>query len=424
MKSSPTPAPRNHNASHPPLARNAQGHPIALPDGTASFAIKRETRGRPQVIKGPDGHPFRLPLEATKQDIRDNFGAGSFRLDALDTLGNVLDYVTTVEIVGEESGACEEDDERDGPRGSSDLRFALQTIMHMARAQSESIRAVTEAQADWVKGLAAARSLPRSAPFVPATALPPGSERDDDDDDDDDDGDDDERRNAGAPTGPPGPSPAPTWLTDLGRNLGFAVVPAVESFVARLMKRVTGPAAETSSGTSPPAGTTSTPTVTTAAAPSAATPNPMIHLAEINAGLTEDERGFLAQVLRSHGGEILATELLARDVDDAIAFIADVIAEVRDEQARAGGQSRTGATPPAPAKPGTPATGSDAFMGRVLAVAARLDADQRATVLALVPRLSPERVETLKTQLIAMTDDEATTWVRENLPRLCAEVAQ
>ena len=122
----------------------------------------------PEGDQGSRWTPYRLSLDATAQVIADNFGPGTYRLDALDALGNVIDYVTTVEVTDDELEGNDHEDESSAMHAgdSSDLRFALQTITQMARAQSDAMRAVAEAQADWVKGLASAQALPRNATYV------------------------------------------------------------------------------------------------------------------------------------------------------------------------------------------------------------------------------------------------------------------
>jgi hypothetical protein len=434
-------APRNNNTGHPPLARNAQGHPIPMPDGAVSWLIKRETRGRPQVIKGPDGHPYRLPLAATDQDVLATFGAGTYRLEALDALGNVIEYVTTVRIADDEpadedgGGDDDDDHEIDVARESPALRYALQTIDRVTRAQSDAIRAVTEAQADWVKSLAVTRSLPRNAMFLPAPSSPQ------DRDDDGDDGDDGQGEPS-APNGTPPIAPeSPNWMTSLGQSFGVAMAPAIERFVANMMARFVPPAQTppSSPGDTPPPGDSTPPPPADPARP-AAPPNPMVHLAQIHEGLTQDERDFLSAVLRSPRGDQLAAELLARSVDEAIDLISDTVAQMRVERARARAAERARAEaerakarPPQPPHDETAPTVSPAsdqvttagradFMSRVLAVATRLDADQRAAVLALLPRLAPEQIEELKAQLLAMTAEDAAVWIRENSPRLRAGV--
>ncbi len=435
MKSSHATNPRNTNTSLPPLARNAQGHPIPLPDGAAYFAIKRMTRGRPKVIKGPDGHPYRLALATTDQDVLDTFGPDTYRLDALDALGNVLDYVTTLDI-GDDQAGDDEDDEHapfDTSGPSSDLRFALQTITQVTKAQADSMRAIAEAQADFVKGLANAKALPRNAMVVAPAALRAP-------DDDHDDGDDE------SPPAPPAPSPpeTPGWVAGMqaAQELGKSFAPLVDLGIAMFKKKFGDPTSPTPP-TTPPAAT-----ATTSPPPSVAV-NPMAHLAAINAALTDVERTFLGDVLqRVPGGETVAADLLARDVDNAIEFIREVIAEIQDEaRARARAQARAEkmrhprpeSAPPPPVQPapgprpestttepGAPAPGPAPvdFTARLLAVATRLDADQCATVLKLIPRLAPERIEHLKAQLLAMDTDEAAAWIRDNLAALRAEVAE
>lgn len=62
---------------------------------------------------------------------------------------------------------------------SSDFRYALEVITHMARTNSDALRAIAESQADWVKAIAAAKGLPRNVAFLPPS--PPPTDGDDDD---------------------------------------------------------------------------------------------------------------------------------------------------------------------------------------------------------------------------------------------------
>lgn len=438
MKQSPNAStPRNSNTNHPPLARNAQGHPIAMPDGAASWSIKRETRGRPKVITGPDGHPYRLALTATEQDVADAFGAGTYRLDALDALGNVLDYVTTIEVTGDESDD-DQDDEDDGSSTTSgvrdantDLRFALHTIMQMSRAQSESLRAVSEAQADWVKGLANARALPRNAVYLAPSALP---EPDELEDESEDESDDDGERNAA-----PIAAPAPPWMAAFQAAIG----PAVDVLMSKVMPRnaAAAPPTQAPQPESHAAASQASPP------PPPAMPNPMVHLAKINAGLSDAERHVLADALRGRDAETLTAELLRLSVDDAITIVSARIAELRVERAHARARAahardpatrdatgeetatpETGPTEPAmPMASEVPAPTAEAtaqdFMRHVLAVATFLDSDRRVAVLSLIPRLPPDRVEQLKATLLAMPAEAAAAWIRANLASLIAEVA-
>jgi hypothetical protein len=188
MKTTSSAAFRNSSeASHPPLARDAQGNLVAVPDGTATWCLKRDTGGRPKMIVGQDRLPARFGLDTTPEDLEAMLGAGTFRVYALTEVGEVIDYVTTVNV-----GKDEQEDEptvpspAGTPRGtSSDLRFALETILQMARAQSDSLRAVAEAQADWVKGLATAKALPRNAAPAPPPPAPVQEEEEEDEGDED-----------------------------------------------------------------------------------------------------------------------------------------------------------------------------------------------------------------------------------------------
>jgi hypothetical protein len=294
----------------------------------------------------------------------------------------VLDYVTTIEVPDAGSDdEDEDDDEGAGARGAStDLRFALQTIVEMSRAQSESLRAISEAQADWLKGLANAKSLPRNAVYLAPPALPPPAEAGDEDEDEDDDLDDEDERNGSA-------DPMPPWMM----AVQTAITPAIEGFVSKMMTRNTAPE----------------PPTTNPATPAQVTPNPMIHLAEINARLSGSERRFLADVLRSRNGEALTAELLRCSVDEAVELVVAGVA-----------RPRAGRAQPRPVDPNT-----NELTNHVMAVAALLDADQRAAVLALIPRLPPDRIEQLKATLLVMSVEDAAAWLRENLPGLSAEVS-
>ncbi len=120
----------------------------------------------------------------TPENVLDLCGPDTYRVYALDDVGNVLDYVTTVEVGLRHRNAAPDPEPQSFPgnRGqSNDLRYALEAITHMARTCADSLHAVSEAQADWVKTIAMAKGLPRNV------ALPlPSPERDDEEEDDDD----------------------------------------------------------------------------------------------------------------------------------------------------------------------------------------------------------------------------------------------
>src|SRR5262245_30951553 len=138
-------------AEHPPLARDAQGNLLEVPDGTAAWRVCRQTTGRPRVIVGPDKQPMRFPLEITSEELADLCGPDVYRVYALDEVGKVLDYVTTIDVNREAR------EPRNGlgmdavlpslrvtqTAATSDLRSALEAMAQMMRVNSEALRAVT-----------------------------------------------------------------------------------------------------------------------------------------------------------------------------------------------------------------------------------------------------------------------------------------
>ncbi len=175
---------------HPPLARDAQGNLVAIPDGTAAWRLCRQTTGRPKEIVGPDKRTLRIPLETTAEELADLCGADVYRVYALDEVGKVLDYVATVDVtrdMRELRNAGPETSFLPAMRTASptsDLRFALEAMAQMMRVNSEALRAVTESQADWVKSIGSARGFHRNgAPPLPLPEPPRNDEEDDEDDD-------------------------------------------------------------------------------------------------------------------------------------------------------------------------------------------------------------------------------------------------
>jgi len=175
---------------HPPLARDAQGNLIAVPEGTTAWRVCRQTTGRPKEILGPDKKSMRFPLEMTAEELCDMCGADAYRLYALDELGKVLDYVVTVDV-GRESrelrNAAFEAPLLPVLRSAaaaptSDLRFALEAMAQMMRVNSEALRAVAESQADWVKSIASTRGFYRNAAPPPLPPEPIEEQEEEDDD--------------------------------------------------------------------------------------------------------------------------------------------------------------------------------------------------------------------------------------------------
>ncbi len=175
---------------HPPLARDVQGNLVAIPDGTAAWRLCRQTTGRPKEIVGPDKRTLRFPLETTAEELADLCGADVYRVYALDEVGKVLDYVTTVDVTPDTRGLRNATPDVSSVLRTasatpiSDLRFALEAMAQMMRVNSDALRAVTGSQADWMKSLASTRGFfrngsPQILPVQPAQA---DEETDEDDD--------------------------------------------------------------------------------------------------------------------------------------------------------------------------------------------------------------------------------------------------
>ncbi|MBX3155291.1 MAG: hypothetical protein KF773_04785 [Deltaproteobacteria bacterium] len=115
-----------------------------------------------------------------------------YRMYALDEVGKVLDYVVTVDTretrellrnAGAEPSLLPA--VRTSAVPSSDLRFALETMGQMMRANSEALRAVTEAQAGWVKSIASTRGFFRNGSMPTPMPMPEATRVEEDEGDDD-----------------------------------------------------------------------------------------------------------------------------------------------------------------------------------------------------------------------------------------------
>lgn len=170
---------------HPPLARDAQGNLLEIPDGTAAWRICRQTTGRPKEIVGPDKRMLRFPLDTTAEALVDLCGADVYRVYALDDVGAVLDYIVTADVT-RDTRQPRNAAQTEAPllvpvhattaAPGSDLRFALEAMAQMMRVNGEAMRAIAESQADWVKSVASARGFFRNAP--PPYVPPPTPEDD------------------------------------------------------------------------------------------------------------------------------------------------------------------------------------------------------------------------------------------------------
>ena len=227
---------------HPPLARDANGNLLPVPSGTAAWRICRHTEGRPKIIKGPDRQPARFALDTTLEDVVDACGPDRYHVYALDTVGEVIVHVTTLDAGGEPRNAAEPAitvlPAMRGPAVASDWRYALEAIAQIARTNADAMRAVAESQAEWIKSISSARGFFRNAQQL---ALPAPEPKNDEEDDDDDDEDDD---------GPPQGKTIYDVLTPLAEHVAPAVGPLVTMFAGGRQGRAgnAAPAAPATSG--------------------------------------------------------------------------------------------------------------------------------------------------------------------------------
>lgn len=136
-----------------------------FPRARAPGASAGIRRGGHESSTAPNKQPARFPLDTTMEGLADACGADAYRVYALDEAGTVIDYVT-VEVGRELRNAGESEVMlMPSPRsssGSSDLRYALESVAHMARTNADAMRAVAEPQAEWIKSISSARGLFRN----------------------------------------------------------------------------------------------------------------------------------------------------------------------------------------------------------------------------------------------------------------------
>jgi len=356
---------------HPPLARDALGHLLALPEGTASWRISRHTAGRPRVLTGPDGTAMRFPLSTTAAELVDLSGPDTYRVYALDELGEVLDFVTTIQAsrprnanvpLASLKGAHD-------ATPTTDLRFALHALTEIARINGEALRAISDSQADWIKTLAMNKGLPRNVAFP--VLPPPREEPDDESDDEHSDAEDEADPNA---------SPMMQFLS--------TVTPLIPGLVATWQGKKDEPA-EPGESDEPPA---------------PVTVNGMAHLARVQQQLTPRERAFLAALLADERGDSVGAELSVMPVEQVVALVREHCSK-----------------PPARPQSGEPT--SKQLRDRVLALLPRLSPATQMRLMALAPKVSvasqvPPELRRMLGQLARLDDAGAIAWLEANLDDL------
>ena len=194
-------APTLPSPSSAPLARDADGHPIQLPDGATAWRIRRHTGGRPRHHLDAHKQPMLFPLHYSIADAEEILTPGTYRLDLVDAKGELLEVTVPITIGAlrnaNEASRPEPDDEHATeavstrlPASSSEVRLVLEAniratqlafqhnertltaSLRMADTLREGVHVLAESQADWIKAVASSRGFLRNA-APPAQVLPP-----------------------------------------------------------------------------------------------------------------------------------------------------------------------------------------------------------------------------------------------------------
>jgi hypothetical protein len=207
-----------------PLARDADGNFIELPDGAVGWRIRRQTGGRPRLVLDHRKQPMLFPLDYTIADVEDVLAPGSYLLDAVDKDGEPLGVTIAVSIGMPRNGGAEPiEPESENvasaplvvpttlPNTTSDVRLVLEanvratqmafihnqrtleTGLRMAETLRDSVQVLASSQADWIKSVSSARGFFRNAaaPMAPVEVkqLTVNTGNGDDDGDEEDGGD-------------------------------------------------------------------------------------------------------------------------------------------------------------------------------------------------------------------------------------------
>lgn len=242
---------RNTDAPNPaptivPLARDAAGSIVALPEGTTGWRVRRNTRGRPGNIVGSDGKLITVPLGFTEDELFDLLGDGNYRLDPINEINEVIKLSGPPITVGDPEPANTNEAVEDSilaalPASTSDTRFVLeanvramqlafqhnQRTLELGLQMADTLRAgvqvLAETQADCMKSLVGSRGFFRNA-GVPQLPAPPEKTEVSEPDEEDDDDDDDDEPNA--------------WVQQLQPVIAIVV----QQVVAAIMNRPEAPA--------------------------------------------------------------------------------------------------------------------------------------------------------------------------------------
>ncbi len=136
-------------------------------------------------------------------------------------------------------------------------------------------------------------------------------------------------------------------------------------------------------------------------------PNAMAHLARIQMRLTVPERKFLEALLADpESGDAIAASFATKNVDEVVALVQRGASDIPSSR-------------PAPPPRKTVSFTDPAVMQKVIAVSKHLSPAEHARLMKLAPRLmsSPEAQE-IATRVMALSDENATGWIRTQLDEM------
>jgi hypothetical protein len=119
-----------------PLARDADGNFIELPDGAVCWRIRRQTGGRPRLHLDSKKQPMTFPLDYTMADVEDILPPGNYLLDVVDKNGEPLGVTIGVSLGMPRNADSVADEEEEAmapavvpttlPNTTSEMRLVLE----------------------------------------------------------------------------------------------------------------------------------------------------------------------------------------------------------------------------------------------------------------------------------------------------------
>lgn len=308
------------------LAFNANGEPFAVPETATGWRVRRLRggRGAPELVYGREGRPLTLGIEAGIDELRDAVDvSGRYRLDAIDDDGKGFADLppSYVQVTVTPRNASASEPEAPIALTSVDhaLREVVRANVELVRTTSELAKTVSTQHPDIVRAAAEilraadGAGLPRREPM----------------------GDwyDDEEEGEDVASAPKPAFDFNLLMSQLGPVI--ARLTGVDPMKMAVLAGATAPTpvapASQRSLASParaprrePPATKEAPSEEKQSSAPAVAPNPMAHLAAIQAQLTADERAFVQTVINQlQPADLIGwrDQLAQSSVEEAVAAI-------------------------------------------------------------------------------------------------------